>query len=310
MSLQLHATYTREMAIASFNSEPQLLCDNQFAVFPNTILCFITVGAFARGSYLSTPSDVIWQPSRLDYDPLDKCSWFPADARETWDRSGRESVKLRNHHILLRSAEVDEFFYVGEAHLGSYGGPVDNNAQGDRDACFSLQDKIPREIWLQCGGYSGWHINLNQQVHLIDRGDVSSFDRFLSQLSTQGYSHLDITRYEGDLLEIDTNPECARLVYFGIGAGETLYVNQLHLGTEAKEFQCSCCGIPLEYPACETVPHSLAVQIAKHFLGTGNLPDNVEWTKNSWDWDGDTEPTMAPASSIEEDEEDNDRIPF
>lgn len=297
MSLQLHAIYTREMAIASFNSEPRLLCDNQFAVFPDTILCFITVGEYGRESYLESPSRVTWKPSRLDYDPLDKCSWFPTDARETWDRSGREIVKIRYHHILLRGIGTDEFFYIGEAHLGSYGG-------SSGGACFSLYEKIPRQVWLQCGGYSGWNINLNHQVHLIDRGDVASFDRLLSQLSTQGYSHLDITQYEQESLEIYINPERAWLMYFGSRAVGSLYVNQPHLGTEEEYFQCDC-GISLEYPACETVTHSLAIQIAKHFLVTGNLPDNLEWTKKSWY----TEQASTPPTS-EEDEDDEDRIPF
>jgi hypothetical protein len=93
MPLLLHTAYTFDEAIASFQGEYQLLCDNQFAVYSDTILCFITLGEYGKQSYLSAPDIVIWKPSRLDYAPSEEYSWFPTDARKTYDCSGTKIIK-------------------------------------------------------------------------------------------------------------------------------------------------------------------------------------------------------------------------
>jgi hypothetical protein len=275
MSLQLHTAYTFEEAIASFQGEYQLLCDNQFAVFSDIILCFVTIGEYGKQSYLSAPREVVWKPSRLDYAPSEAYSWFPTDARETYDRSGTEIVKLRNHHILLRALESEDFIYVGRAHLGSYGG-------SEGTANFSLDKKIPYDIWLTCGGYTGWQIYLGHEVHIIERGDCDSFERLLSQLNTANYSHIDISQYEPSSLSIYTNPECAHLKYYG--AEECLIVDRFYRGSARKVFSCDC-GIELESLEHETVSRELAIKISKHYLETGNLPMDVEWASTSWDDD-------------------------
>ena len=52
---------------------------------------------------------------------LEQCKLTPEKVREVWDRTGEQVRKIRDHHLFLRTPSDDQFFYAGEAHLGSYG---------------------------------------------------------------------------------------------------------------------------------------------------------------------------------------------
>ncbi len=194
MSLQLHAAYSIEDAVNECEGTPEFWCDNQFAVLRDVVLCFMTVGKRNEESCLPNPSSVTWRPAGTDYAPSGKLSWLPKDVREVLDRTGPEIVQLRQHHMFVRPCDGDWFFYAGEAHLGSYGyeGPADNGI-GHPVADFSLKEKLPRDLWLQCGGYSGWHIEVNHEEHLASQGDVASIDKLLGQLEALDYSQVCLT---------------------------------------------------------------------------------------------------------------------
>ncbi len=87
---------------------------------------------------------------------------LPATVREIYDRSGPKAVRLRTHHLFIRTNQMTAFYYIGEAHLGSYGGPR-GNEPGNREACFSLNEKVTPEIWLACGGYTGWKVEIDHE---------------------------------------------------------------------------------------------------------------------------------------------------
>ena len=276
MSLQLHATHSIDAAIAGFEGEPQMRCDNQFAVLRDAVLGFITLRESNDESHLLSASTVIWKPARIDYAPSDEYTWFPTDVREVFDRSGREVIRLRRHYLFVRPTGANDFIYGGEAHLGSYGGPRDNSP-GDREARFTLNEKLPREVWLKCGGYSGWQVDVNHQDHFLAQDDLTRLNELLDELGRHDYSHLRMTRYEEDSLTIHTNPERAWLMYLREPADCGLYLNNPELDDDEEHFECVC-GISLEFPASQTASHSQAAQVARHFFRTGQLPADVEWS--------------------------------
>lgn len=49
-SMNVHATYSKDAAIAAFEGEPQLLCDGQFALLSTAVLAFLTMGKPTDGS--------------------------------------------------------------------------------------------------------------------------------------------------------------------------------------------------------------------------------------------------------------------
>ena len=69
MSLQLHRTYIAEEAIAAFGHGPNMLCDDQFAILPEVVLCFFTMGETKDEPHLRRSTEVVWIPGRLDYVP-------------------------------------------------------------------------------------------------------------------------------------------------------------------------------------------------------------------------------------------------
>lgn len=273
--LPIHRRCSMEDAIAGFGGHAELWCDDQFAVLSKAVLCFVTIGSNSAESHLPQPSMVNWKPQRLDYAPRDEYSWLPTPIREVYDRSGPKSVRLRNHHLFIRTIEMDDFYYVGEAHLGSYGGPL-GNSPGNREACFSLNEKVPRDIWLACGGYTGWKVQINHNEQTVT--DITEIERVLCQLKSDAYSHFCMTRYEEDSLTIHTNPKGrAWIMYLRQPDDSGLYVNSPELGTDLQNFHCGC-GIDLDFPANQTLPHDAAVRIARSLCETGKLPEDVNWT--------------------------------
>ena len=273
--VQIHREYTMRYVIADFGGHAEMWCDDQFAVIPKAVLCFITVGPGSDGPHLAQPSTVVWKPQRLDYALGDEYPWLPTSVREVYDRSGPKVVRLRTHHLFLRTIQMTGFYYIGEAHLGSYGGPR-GNEPGNRDACFSLQQKVSPEIWLTCGGYTGWKVEVDHEEQVT--ADSTAMENVLCRLRSDAYSHLCMTRYEEDSLTIHTNPQGrAWLMYLPQPGDSGLYVNNSGVGTELQNFRCGC-GIDLDFPANQTVPYATAIKIARYLYETGVLPDDVDWT--------------------------------
>jgi hypothetical protein len=168
--------------------------------------------------------------------------------------------KVREHCVFVRPWNRDEFVYAGSAHLGSYGGPEDSRP-GNREACFTLDEHLPRDIWLACGGYRGWSVMLNHAVQVVEDGDSVAFDGLLERLTAQEYSHLCMTRYEEDSLTIHTNSNLAWLMYLREPWDGGLYLHDPSFGDREVHFQCVC-GISMEFPASQTV---------------SQLPGNTRW---------------------------------
>lgn len=273
--LPLHSCVSMSKAIAEFGGNAQMWCDEQFAVLPTFVLCFFTISAGPDGTLLAGPSRVVWKPQRLDYAPNDEYSWLPSAVREVNDRSGPAIVHLREHILFIRTGDMDHFWYVGKVHLGSYG--TRGNGLSDREACFSLYEKVPREIWLACGGYSGWRTEIDHKEHICC--DLASFKEVLNRFTSGGYSHFSMTRYEEDSLAIHMNPRQRAWVMYLRDAGDSgLYVDDPKLGAAEEHFRCVC-GISLEFPASQTVSTDGAARIAQVLFETGSLPEDVCFTE-------------------------------
>jgi hypothetical protein len=273
--LQIHRECTMHDAIADFGGHGEVWCDDQFAVLPRTVLCFIVVGPGTDDPHLSQPSTVVWKPKRLDYAPDDEYPWLPTPVRDVYDRSGPRVVRLRTHHLFLRTVRMTGFYYIGEAHLGCYSGPR-GIEPGNREACFSLNEKVSPKIWQTCGGYTGWKVELDHEEQVIS--DFSAMENVLCRLRSDAYSHLFMTRYEEDSLTIHTNPQGrAWLMYLSQPDDSGLYVNNPGLGTELQNFRCGC-GIDLDFPANQTLPCATAIKIARSLYEAGELPNYVDWT--------------------------------
>jgi hypothetical protein len=55
---------------------------------------------------------------------------------------GPDRQRIKEHHVFLRLPGEERFLYAGKARLGSYSAA---------EANFTLDEKLPREEWLQPG---------------------------------------------------------------------------------------------------------------------------------------------------------------
>jgi hypothetical protein len=280
MEPTLYEWYSTDDAVAAFGADPaaEWLCDGEFVVLPGAVLGFGTASDSAERSCVSSPSTFVWRPSRLDYEPSGKTPWLPEKVRDVWRRDVNPPVKLRDYHIFLRTPADELYAYAGIAHLGCYG-----NVFGDDrtrpGAEFSLNTRLPREIWLKLGGYPGWLIEVNHTVHRVAAGDLSAFEHFIRELPRKKFSHLRMTRYEEDSLTVHTNARRGWLMYLRDPGDSGLYTRDPEYGGDPKEeelFRCGC-GISLQFPPNETLPRVRALEAAIEFFRSGRLPVNVPW---------------------------------
>jgi hypothetical protein len=61
-------------------------------------------------------------------------------------------------------------------------------------------------------------------------------------------------------------------------ADSGLYLDDPSLGVDKEHFRCVC-GISLDFPARQTVSHSQAADIARHFFNSGELPTTMKWSE-------------------------------
>ena len=276
----LHHWYSPDEALAAFGAgqRPEASCDGQFLVLPSVVLCFVTVGSTSDESQVSSPSRVVWRPKPRTK-PASEDDWLPEKVRDVWDRSGGQVRKLRDHYVFVRTRAQDRFFYAGDAHLGSYGSYRTDDGRWGFLADFSLGHKLPRDVWVELGGYPGWLVEVDHEFHRLDAGNLAAFERLLPQPGNQEFSHLCMTRYEEDSLTIHTNRERGWLMYLRFPADSGVYTRDwTYAGPPQSQevFRCAC-GIDLEFPTDRTLPRKLAERAAVEFFQTGRLPGCVDW---------------------------------
>jgi hypothetical protein len=150
----------------------------------------------------------------------------------------------------------------------------------ERSANFSLSEKLPRDVWLRLGGYTGWLIEVNHQTHRVDNGDLGTFRQLAEKLPDQEFSHLCMTRYEEDSLTVHTNDRRGWLMYLRYPGHNGIYTHDPKYAGDPEgeeEFRCVC-GIGLEFAARETLPRDLAIRAALEFFTTGELPRCIPWS--------------------------------
>jgi hypothetical protein len=280
MGPTLHQSYTVEEAVAAFGGtdRAEFLCDGQFAVLPKVVLCFATLGGPVTEPLVTWPSCLVWRPRRFDYDPSDEVPWLPEKAREVYLRDEQKVEKLRDHHVFVRLPADERYFYAGEAHLGCYGELFGENGR-EKGAAFSLNPKLPRDVWLRLGGYPGWLVEVNHQTHRLDKENLPAFEQLVAALPRKKFAHLTMTRYEEDSLTVHTNPRRGWLMYQRYPSHGGVYTRDLEYAgdPEAEEVFACACGIDLEFPADRALPREPALRAVVEFFRTGELPRCVHW---------------------------------
>ena len=274
----LHGEYDPEAAVAAFAPSRRRTnyCGGHFVVLDGAVLCFLTLRQDDPKTAFTTPTELTWRPPEPFDTPGDELPWLPKDVRETRDR-----------HLFVRSSASQPYVYVGPAHLGSYS--YRPGGDGDVEAGFSLNQKLPRELWLRFGGYTGWAVELNHSTVHIPGDDDVAFDALLRIAVAEAISHLIMTRYEDDSMHLFLNPERGWLMYLREPADSGLYIrdpafqrdsddeDDVYYQEPEEDFQCTC-GISMTFPRSQTLPRDQAADVVREFFAArGALPETIDW---------------------------------
>lgn len=234
-------------------------CGGAFVVFPDTVAGFFEIGdAPGKASFL-TAEWLVWRSADLETTPYED-AWFPREARQTG-----------GHHLFVREGPEDEFRYLGLGDLASAGGET-----GDLRASFRLRERISNEDWIRWTGFDGWLLNVDHKPFQIEGGDTARLLKALKAGLKKKRSHVQLTRYEGDVLEVFFNRERAWPMYLRYSGDNGLYLETS--GGEVEYFECSC-GSELEIPRSGTLDRGAAEELLRHFFEHGALPASLAWTE-------------------------------
>jgi hypothetical protein len=279
-SLTAFTEVTRDQAITAFGGSGQAAqyCDGQIVIVGGAILLFATLGEGPDQTRLKASDSLEWRPRRNDYHPEEEIPWLPAAAIPRYDRD-RKAWATRSHILLQRKAHAGRWLYCGAAHLGSYalGRRTDPPGAGG-PASYTLDaGRIPREHWLEFGGYPGWRMMIAGETHELCPHDTARFAELLTALDRPGKVGIDMTRWEGDSLQVMLNDRFGFPMYLRTADDSGLYVRRGNEVDDMEAFACPCCGIPMEYPRHATLPRAEALALICRFFATG-VPPEIEGT--------------------------------
>ena len=274
--LKLHRWYSVEQILFSFPGidRAEFFCDGQFVALPDTVVCFIALGAGETASHVETSSCLTWMPRRLDYAPKERLPWLPEKLRRIFADDDRRAPL---QHVFLRGEDDDpsRYFYAGEVDLTGVA------IGGRRAVNFELKERLPRSAWLRFGGYPGWMVEVNHKWHRVEPGDASTFASLAGELVAGEHTHLWMMRYEQDSLSVLTNDHCAWLMYARAPGDRGLrFRDPAYEGDrQAEELFLCTCGIDSKFPASSTLPRADAARVAVTFFETGKLPEWINWVE-------------------------------
>jgi hypothetical protein len=272
--MKLHDEYEASAAIEMLcaGQQPAVLCDGQFISSNELVLCFFDITAVGAGARLLAPSLIAWTPAAGNKQPTNWASWLPAEARKP-----RSATKQSNFHmIFVKRPSSPAYRFLGAAHMGSYG-----VSDGIAGAEFLLTNKVPRPLWIELGGYSGWRVEVNHSVAHLAADDLRGFRDLLVRASRAEFGHVCLTRYEEDSFHLHTNPRRAWVMYLREPEDPGLYLASgvPSSGPDIDEFRCVC-GISLEMPKTRTTTVDDGLAIAEAYFANGRLPEKWQWTED------------------------------
>ncbi len=265
--LQLYKTYSKNEAVQLFNSRIcKELSFGDFIALDNEILCFSELDT---RNIFDTPSDFLYIPNKLLKNLEGKYAWLPTEVREA--RNYKKKL-----YLFVKKIAQESYVYIGEVFLTSY--RHSNNFE-ECNAHFSLSTKLRQAIWLTLGRYKNWCITFNHKEYFLEFDDIHSLEKLYKDFALSESLHIELTRYEEDVLSLNLNSKNAWLMYLREPGDSGLYLKR---GDEEdytiEEFSCSC-GITLGVPTYQIVSRNEGLSILKDFFKTGNLPTQYNWSE-------------------------------
>ncbi len=208
------------------------------------------------GSYFPIPTRYIFRPD---------------DAKAEQILSNRPLIigLLRQQDIhlavILESGNRNEALYVGTATAGA----AVAHGPSSIALSFGLSRKLPWDVWLRVGGYSGWQIFLNEK-DCYSIATHKEFEELKPKLDIDSL-RVEAHRFEGDTLSFLAEGDCAFIMYHSTGSEE--YVSARSGESLSRispdPFVFFADSMPMEIPSENIIPRELAIQSLVSILFSG-----------------------------------------
>ncbi len=157
----LYRRYTREEALALFGTAGSVrsLCDGQWVILPDRVLCFTAIGTPPGPSHFQTASRFCWaadKPYRVVFGEGEEMPFEPPPGLGRWDEFlPREARVSRERqlpiHLFARNINDDHHVYIGRLSPShSWRGP--SPGQNFGEAYFDLSPPLSSRVWASLGG--------------------------------------------------------------------------------------------------------------------------------------------------------------
>jgi len=149
----LYQVYSREEAIAFFGSgsSARSLCDGEWVIFPDTVVCMAAVGDPPKRSFFGSGSQFYWVAERPYRVSEDKYTYFvPEEAVGL-------RAKVRTRHLFVQPQGSSSYVYLGQ--LGASYMQQAPSAVNHGMARFELKPTLPSDVWKELAGFDPGALN-------------------------------------------------------------------------------------------------------------------------------------------------------
>jgi hypothetical protein len=264
VDFELYHEYPRSQILQPF-SDYRELCDGQFIVTAQAIICLVAVARSKDHTHFLTPSMFRWIPVR-DYEVAnDDYPWLPLEIRLT-----SSGARLP---CLLFVERAGNGLYVGKLTVFSYG----FDSRG-KQATLKLDPRLSRAMWAILGSYDAWGISINGQA--LSAKNLAEVLHHLQEANAMEYAEICLTHYEEDTLFILTNMQRAFLMYLRFSGDPGMSSRDpSQFDSSEERFRLSN-GQVNSFSANHTVAKEQVLPAVEHFVSTGQLPDWIIWKED------------------------------
>jgi hypothetical protein len=188
---ELYKWYAADEALSFFGSpdEAQRLCNDQWLIFPATVICMAEIGEAPKRSHFQKGSRFCWVADQ-PYQVNDERGWHFVPAQVVGSKGRKYSIRL-----FVRPPQARDYLYAGEL------GPSNRAQSGGLEHCaaawFDLKPTLASGVWLELGGLRPGDF------------DFAAVDQALNRLKhpTTVHDRLDILRSLVNFWHGPTRPE-------------------------------------------------------------------------------------------------------
>lgn len=273
----LYNCYSLQDAMSYIKSSPKpiSLCDGQFHIFPNEVLCFFILGKPPVATYFFDPGILVWVTNKPYQDLSGLSPVLPEVLINLWKKTENNSCKM-----FVKWPNEENFTYVGKAKLTSYGYFDSEKKHGN--ASFSLNPGLTYEMSLRYRNHTWGRItfeccgNQEKRNGYFELESIKELMPYLQHVSECNSKDSIILDFKGGYIEILTNKTSG--IIRCLSENKHSINPSYHGDLEAIE-DFAYCGEYEGVPARAVISKTDALRAVELYARTLKLADYVSWAE-------------------------------